>query len=101
MKEEICAVQVSREFLANVGDLVEMKDPVQLGSLFYCKRGYVTSNRGTNPSYVEVVGIDSNLQKIIPMSNLRTLPKISFDTEEFIKVLRGGGGYNDQVSSFK
>lgn len=81
MKEEICAVKVSREFLANVGDIVEMKDPVKLGSLFFCRRGFVTSNQGTNPTYVEVIGVNSNLQTIIPMSNLRVLPKISFNTK--------------------
>ena len=81
MKEEICAVKVSREFLANVGDIVEMKDPVKLGSLFFCQKGFVTSNQGTNPAFVEVIGVDSNFQSIIPMSNLRVLPKISFNTK--------------------
>lgn len=95
MKEEICAVKVSREFLANVGDIVEMKDPVKLGSLFYCQKGFVTSNQGTNPSYVEVIGVDSNLQSILPMTQIRVLPKISFDADHMIKMLQ----VNDDRSS--
>lgn len=97
MKEEVCAVKVSREFLANVGDIVEMKDPVKLGSLFFCQRGFVTSNQGTNPSYVEVIGVDSNLQSIVPMSNLRVLPKISFNTK-LIRDLLEDPLYVDQSS---
>lgn len=73
MKEDVCALEVSKMFEDLYGKIVDIYPPIKLNPMYVCHKGFVVSKNGKTNNHIQIVGVESNVQKEISMKNIGSL----------------------------
>lgn len=73
MKEDVCAIEVSRMFEQLYGKIVDIYPPIKLSPMYVCHRGFVVSKDGITNDNIQIIGVESNVQKEVSMKNIKSL----------------------------